>query len=1592
MPGRPWTLLPTPGAERHQGVFAPFSRLYGSRRRAGTDVFFMQKEDEKMKKRVISLLLALVLAVSLLPTAAWAAETGPKGKGTADDPYLIEDAEDLAKVTGSGHYALANDIDLTDTKYAGKSITPALSDAFSGTFDGNRHTISGLCINTKSKNGVGLFGTVNGASIQNLKVEGSVTGTNSGFVGGIVGKTQGNVTITNCSFTGSVSATKSGSSNGAGGIVGRVNAGTLKVENCANHATVTAEKASAAGIIGHGGTNEVTITNCYNDGAISGQWYPSGICAQNTNDTSTIQECFNSGSISNTNGGTYCAGISANFKGEAPNCYRTEPGSENVGNNKNGTSILLKNSDAVKNELTYIGFLVSDDGKVSLPWETSSTPAEKNPRITISGNKTMNQTTDGSKQSTTLEAKQVDIDDAQDVEWTIESGADVIELEQPAGANEHNSSIIVKELQPGLATIRATAGDYIATADIRIIPYISALELNGTPAAGEKYKVTVNILDGKLYDEEKYGKLTGFKWTYSDNYYDTTTATSISGDGMEIMVPAGTEGKHLSVSLYTHGQNMIPNSIGGYYKVIEDSNSAALSNDKADLTIPTEDIKAPTTLELPLSGKRGSAIVWTSSDPDIISDTGVVTLPQETATVTLTATLTYNGKTEIKTFTIKVWSQAAVDAEGDSEKIEAAIGKLSTLQPQFGKDSNVQTMVETRLANAGFSGVGVMYTGKTPMSATEKEAHSDISENGNITYFYTDLTTTDLTTTLQRFDTYKASFMLTCGRETKTVEIWVTVYWDADKVRDFMTKEVLDQTTLPELTEKNLTLPASGKWTTISWTSSDPTIIANDGTITRSTIDQQAVLTATFTFNFTSDVTGNEQPIVLYKVFEVTVKGNADAADRAALYQQKLNDALAAPGLKDFVTGAKLTADANGVYTTSNDIQFPTTRDLKIDGKYTPVVITSSDPGVIEAPTTPNSARVWVYRPLPGEAAKTVTLTMKILDRPNGPQPGDDLSAMRVLASKEIKVTVQPLTQDEIDAEIALMERVKVKVNYWNGIRNANVERDNVTTDLHAFQECYLNDNGELTWVYDREDLKNHGIVPVPLDNWYDQQIWRLFRSSNAGVVAHENLLVTRQGDSKAVTITSYLSSETLGKYAEKYPQNADFQKLYKQPVTIDLVVTGTQYAQGNNEGRVQAAKRALAVRPTVTVSFSLSGRGMGFTESNLEYAEGSTVYDVFSDLLAEHRYTCKRRGSYIAAITSNSGVTLEEFDEGKNSGWMYRVNGELVGRYMSAQGLNDGDRIELYFTSDWTSEPGAEGWQKPGKIETIVNADGSVTKIETKSDGTVIETTTWRDGSTLTAETSPNGRVETVEKRADGTTVETVESASGGITASVSVPKSVGSTRVDIPVSKPTGSMVAVIVHPDGTEEIVRGSVVTETGVALRAEGDVRLKIIDNAKRFNDMADHWAKDAVEFASSRELFNGVGNDAFGPDLSMTRGMVSTVLARLAGADTAGGETWYAKGTVWAVENGISDGTAPEQPVTREQLAAMLYRYAGSPAVSGELGFDDADSISAWARDAVRWCVDNGILNGVGGNRMTPQDLARRGQVAAMLMRFLQATV
>ena len=477
--------------------------------------------------------------------------------------------------------------------------------------------------------------------------------------------------------------------------------------------------------------------------------------------------------------------------------------------------------------------------------------------------------------------------------------------------------------------------------------------------------------------------------------------------------------------------------------------------------------------------------------------------------------------------------------------------------------------------------------------------------------------------------------------------------------------------------------------------------------------------------------------------------------------------------------------------------------------------------------------------------------------------------------------------------------------------------------------------------------------------------------------------------------------------------------------MTVTLKDT-ENYVWSNNTATAKTFDFVIVKAP-VTVTVKDKSAYTYDAAPDLSKPEPDKDYTV-SGLIGEDKLTTAPMLKYAAAPDMNKTGETKIFAEGAEAGENYEityVDGKLTVTSRPSSGGGGSSSSGGGGGSSSSDKPSAS----TGKTETTTNPDGSVTKTETKSDGTVTEITTNKDGSTTKTETKPDGSSKTEVKDASGSTgtvktdknghttaettlsskavedakkngeavkapveVEASRDSNTAPTVKVELPKNAGETEVEIPVSNVKPGTVAVLVHPDGTEEIVKGSIVTETGIALRAEGNVRLKIIDNAKRFNDMADHWAKDAVEFASSRELFNGVGNDAFGPDLSMTRGMVSTVLARLAGADTAGGETWYAKGTVWAVENGISDGTAPEQPVTREQLAAMLYRYAGSPAVSGELGFDDADSISAWARDAVRWCVDNGILNGVGGNRMAPQDLAQRGQVAAMLMRFLQATV
>ena len=148
-----------------------------------------------------------------------------------------------------------------------------------------------------------------------------------------------------------------------------------------------------------------------------------------------------------------------------------------------------------------------------------------------------------------------------------------------------------------------------------------------------------------------------------------------------------------------------------------------------------------------------------------------------------------------------------------------------------------------------------------------------------------------------------------------------------------------------------------------------------------------------------------------------------------------------------------------------------------------------------------------------------------------------------------------------------------------------------------------------------------------------------------------------------------------------------------------------------------------------------------------------------------------------------------------------------------------------------------------------------------------------------------------------------------------------------------------------------------------------------------------WYYEAVSYVTEEGLMTGVGSGRFDPNGAVTRAMVWTVLARMDGENTDGGATWYSRAQEWAMRTGVSDGTNPMGSITREQLAAMLYRYAGSPAVSGNLSaYPDANTVSDWAVDAMVWATQDGIINGMGG-KLSPKTGATRAQLAAMLMRF-----
>ena len=328
-------------------------------------------------------------------------------------------------------------------------------------------------------------------------------------------------------------------------------------------------------------------------------------------------------------------------------------------------------------------------------------------------------------------------------------------------------------------------------------------------------------------------------------------------------------------------------------------------------------------------------------------------------------------------------------------------------------------------------------------------------------------------------------------------------------------------------------------------------------------------------------------------------------------------------------------------------------------------------------------------------------------------------------------------------------------------------------------------------------------------------------------------------------------------------------------------------------------------------------------------------------------------------------------------------------------------------------------------KTETKNNTDGSTTKTETRRDGSVTQTTTGKDGSVTKTETKKDGSSVTENKAADGSTgtvktdkngqteaaakvsgkavedakkngeavkvpveVEAARNSSTAPTVSIELPKGAGETKVEIPVSNVTPGTVAVLVHPDGTEEILKDSIPTEDGIQLTVDGSATVKIVDNSKGFIDTQDHWAKDEIDFVSARGLVNGMSATIYAPNNSTTRAQLWTILARQADADLTGGNTWYEKAQNWTKDKGVSDGANPNAAINRAQMVTMLWRAVGQPTAGGTANFTDVPTDSYYAQ-AVAWAVENGITTGVGNGHFDPTSTCTRAQIAAFLARSMK---
>ena len=461
--------------------------------------------------------------------------------------------------------------------------------------------------------------------------------------------------------------------------------------------------------------------------------------------------------------------------------------------------------------------------------------------------------------------------------------------------------------------------------------------------------------------------------------------------------------------------------------------------------------------------------------------------------------------------------------------------------------------------------------------------------------------------------------------------------------------------------------------------------------------------------------------------------------------------------------------------------------------------------------------------------------------------------------------------------------------------------------------------------------------------------------------------------------------------------------------VTVTLKDTGN-YVWSDNTATAKTFDFAIAKAP-VTVTVNDKSAYTYDAAPDLSKPELDKDYTV-SGLIGEDKLTTAPMLKYAAAPDMNKTGETKIFAEGAEAGENYEityVDGKLIvtsrpssggGGSSSSGGSSGGGGSSSSGGSSGgggsSSSDGSSGGS--GGSSSSDKPSASTGKTETKPDGSSKTEVKDASGSTGTVKTDKYGRttaettlsskaVENAKKNGEAVKapveVEDSRDSNTAPTVKVELPKNAGETEVEIPVSNVKPGTVAVLVHPDGTEEIVKNSLPTEDGIRLTMDGSATVKIMDNSKDFIDTRTHWAKDAIDFVSARGLVNGISDTIYAPNNSATRAQLWTILARQNDADLTGGSIWYEKAQNWAKDKGVSDGTNPNAAINRAQMVTMLWRAMGQPAAASGASFADVPADSYYAQ-AVAWAIENGITAGVGNGKFDPDATCTRGQIATFL--------